>query len=63
MKGRCFSMKNNYTIDDFKRGKLKNISDQTSTDDKILYTIKAYLAAGKIANKEKLRKEVDLVLA
>ena len=35
--------------------KLKNYSDKFSTEEKILMTIKAYLAEGEIVNKEKFR--------
>lgn len=48
--------------EDFKRGLVKNYSDKFSIEDKVLMTIKAYLAEGEI-NKEELRREVDALLA
>ena len=56
-------MKDNYTKEDFKNGIWKDGTDEFSTDEKILMAIKAYVEAGKIVDKEKLKKEVDLVLS
>ncbi len=56
-------MKDNYTYDDFKRGTIKNISDQISIEDKIMYTLKAYLASGMSFDKEKVREEINAILA
>ena len=58
-----FSMKDNYTKEDFKNGIWKYGTDEFSTDEKILMAIKAYVEAGKILDKEKLKKEVDLALS
>ena len=55
-------MKDRYTKEDFKRGIVKNYSDKFSIEEKILMTIKAYLAEGEITNKEELRREVDALL-
>lgn len=55
-------MKDRYTKDDFKRGIVKNYSDKFSIEEKVLMTIKAYLAEGEIENKEELRREVDALL-
>lgn len=55
-------MKDRYTKEDFKRGIIKNYSDKFSVEDKVIMTIKAYLAEGKIENKEELRREVDALL-
>ena len=55
-------MKDRYTKEDFKRGIVKNYSDKFSIEEKVLMTIKAYLAEGEIANKEELRREVDALL-
>ena len=55
-------MKDRYTKEDFKRGVIKNYSDKFSIEEKVLMTIKAYLAEGEIENKEKLRREVDALL-
>ena len=55
-------MKDKYTKDDFKRGIIKNYSDKFSIEEKVLMTIKAYLAEGKIENKEELWREVDALL-
>lgn len=55
-------MKDRYTKEDFKRGIVKNYSDKFSIEEKILVTIKAYLAEGEIANTEELRREVDALL-
>ncbi|MDO5564906.1 MAG: hypothetical protein Q4F88_06740 [Eubacteriales bacterium] len=54
--------KDNYTKEDFKNGVWIDGSDNFTTDEKILMAIKAYVEAGKIIDKEKLRKEVDLIL-
>ena len=62
MRRRIILMKDRYTKDDFKRGIVKNYSDKFSIEEKILMTIKAYLAEGEIANKEELRREVDALL-
>lgn len=56
-------MKDNYTIEDFKKGKLKNISDQISVEDKIMYTLKAYLSSGQSFDKEVIKQRVNEVLA
>lgn len=56
-------MKDNYTKEDFARGTIKNYSNEISTKDKIIMTIKAFLVAGQIENKEELRREVDAILA
>ena len=56
-------MKDNYTKEDFKNGIWKYGTDEFSTDEKILMAIKAYVEAGKILDKEKLKKEVDLALS
>lgn len=56
-------MKDNYTKEDFARGIIKNYSNEISAKDKILMTIKAFLVAGQIENKEELRREVDAILA
>lgn len=56
-------MKDNYTKEDFKNGVWKDGSDQFTSDEKILMALKAYVEAGQIVDKEKLRKELDLVLA
>ena len=63
MKRRNFSVKDNYTKNDFINGVWKDGTNDFSTDEKILMAIKAYLEAGKIINKEKLKKEVDIVLS
>ena len=55
-------MKDRYTKDDFKRGIVKNYSDEFSIEEKVLMTIKAYLAEGEIRNKEELRRKVDALL-
>lgn len=55
-------MKDNYTYEDFKRGTIKNISDQISVEDKILYTLKAYLSSGQRFDKEIIKKEVNALL-
>ena len=52
-------MKDRYTKEDFARGTIKNYSDKFSIEEKVLMTIKAYLAEGEIKNKEELRQEVD----
>lgn len=44
------------------RGTIKNYSDKFSIEEKVLMTIKAYLAEGEIKNKEALRQEVDALL-
>ena len=56
-------MKDNYTYEDLKRGTIKNISDQISIEDKIMYTLKAYLASGQKFDKEKIKKEINTILA
>ncbi len=56
-------MKDNYTKEDFKNGIWKDGSNMFTVDEKILMAIKAYAEAGQIIDKEKLKKEVDLVLA
>lgn len=56
-------MKDNYTKEDFKNGIWKDGSDNFTSDEKILMALKAYIEVGKIVDKEKLKKEVDLVLA
>ena len=56
-------MKDNYTKEDFKNAVVKNYGAKISAEDKILMTLRAYIAAGQIKNKEELRKEVDMVLA
>lgn len=56
-------MKDNYTYEDFKRGSIKNISDQISIEDKIVYMLKAYLSSGQVFDKEKIKKEVEKLLA
>ena len=63
MKRWNFSVKDNYTKNDFLNGVWKDGTNDFSTDEKILMAIKVYLEAGKIINKEKLKKEVDLVLS
>ena len=55
MKRRNFSVKDNYTKNDFINGVWKDGTNDFSTDEKILMAIKAYLEAGKIINKEKLK--------
>ena len=55
-------MKDRYTKDDFKRGVIKDYSDKFSIEEKVLMTIKAYLAEGEIQNKEELRREVNALL-
>ncbi|MBR0038547.1 MAG: hypothetical protein IJP71_00910 [Lachnospiraceae bacterium] len=55
-------MKDRYTKEDFKRGIVENYSGKFSIEEKILMTIKAYLAEGEIANKKELRREVDALL-
>ena len=62
MRRRNILMKDRYTKDDFKRGIVKNYSNKFSIEEKILMTIKAYLAEGEINNKEELRREVDALL-
>lgn len=56
-------MKDNYTRDDFKNAVVKDYSAKISAEDRILMTLKAYIAAGQIKNKDALKREVDLVLA
>ena len=56
-------MKDNYTKEDFKNGIWKDGTNEFSTDEKILMAIKAYVEAGKILDKEKLKKELDLALS
>ena len=56
------TMKDNYTKEDFARGIIKNYSNEISAKDKIIMTIKAFLVAGQIENKEELRREVDAIL-
>lgn len=63
MRGGSFLMKDNYTKEDFKNAVIKNYGDKIPAEEKILMTIKAYIAAGQIQDKDMLRKEVDLVLA
>ena len=55
-------MKDNYTYEDLKRGTIKNISDEISIEDKIMYTLKAYLSSGQIFDKDKIKKEVNALL-
>ena len=55
-------MKDRYTREDFQRGVVKNYSDKFSIEEKVLMTIKAYLAEGEIQNKEELRREVNALL-
>lgn len=55
-------MKDRYTKDDFKRGVIKNYSDKFSIEEKVLRTIKVYLAEGEIENKEELRHKADAFL-
>ena len=49
--------------EDFKRGTIKNISNQISIEDKIMYTLKAYLSSGQIFDKEKIKEQVNSILA
>lgn len=55
-------MKNSYK-EDFRRGTIKNISNQISIEDKIMYTLKAYLSSGQIFDKEKIKEQVNSILA
>ena len=63
MNWRRFLVKDNYTKNDFANGIWKDGTNDFSTEEKIIMAIKAYLEAGKIINKEKLKKEVDIVLS
>ena len=56
-------MKDNYTTEASKNGIWKDGSDNFTSDEKILMALKAYVEAGQIVDKEKLKKEVNLVLA
>lgn len=56
-------MKDNYTKEDFKRGYWKDISDKFTPTQKIIMTIKAYLDAGQIVDRDELKKEIDAVFS
>lgn len=56
-------MKDNYTREDFKNAVIKNYGDKIPADEKIKMILRAYIAAGQITNKQKLREELDAVLA
>ena len=47
---------------DFSHMKIEKAPYKFSTEEKILMTIKAYLAEGEIVNKEKFRQEADALL-
>ena len=55
-------LKDNYTREDFKNAVKKNYADKFSTDEKIIMTLRAFIANGKIQNKDKLRYEIDTMI-